>query len=320
MKILQTSLILIFTLLVVPVFTYLFGIPLGENEMHALDALIKICGFSIAYCFIVGELTNNNSQVDKYWSILPIIYAWVMAYYGNFSARMILMALLVSAWGIRLTYNFARKGAYKWKFWEGEEDYRWEILRKKPEFQPLWKWTLFNLFFISGYQNILILLFTLPMLVTLQFDGAPLGIFDLVVTAGVLFFLILELIADEQHWKYQSKKWKLIRDGKLLYGDFSKGFLDKGLWAISRHPNYLGEQGVWVSFYFFSVVASGQWLNWSVVGCLLLLILFQGSSNFSEEISASKYPEYKDYQKRVGRFVPKAGREREPQVSPENNS
>ena len=307
MKILQTSIILIFTLIVIPIFTFLFGIPLDEREWEVLSVLMKICGFSILYCFIVGELTNNNSQVDKYWSILPIIYAWVMAYYGDFSPRMILMAALVSAWGIRLTYNFARKGAYRLKFWEGEEDYRWEILRKKPEFQPRWKWTLFNLFFISGYQNILILLFTLPMLVAFQFDSVPLGWEDLIISILMLGFLLLESIADEQHWKYQSQKWKFIKEGKLPYGDFAKGFLDKGLWAISRHPNYLGEQGVWLSFYFFSVIASGQMINWSIVGALLLLILFQGSSNFSEEISSSKYPEYSEYQKRVPRFIPGFG-------------
>lgn len=34
------------------------------------------------------------------------------------------MAILVNLWGIRLTLNFARKGGYSWKFWEGEEDYR----------------------------------------------------------------------------------------------------------------------------------------------------------------------------------------------------
>lgn len=307
MKILQTAIILIFTLLVVPVFTYLFGTPLSPEVWETLKVLIWICGFAIAYCFLVGEITGNNSQVDKYWSILPIIYAWVMAYYGDFTPRMILMALLVTAWGARLTYNFARKGAYRWKFWEGEEDYRWEILRKKPEFQPKWKWTLFNLFFISGYQNVLILLFTLPMLVCFQFDDQTLGWTDLLVSLGFLGFLVIETIADEQHWKYQSEKWKLIREGKLLHGDFAKGFLDKGLWAISRHPNYLGEQGIWVCFYFFSVITSGQLLNWSVVGCLLLLILFQGSSNFSEEISASKYPEYANYQKKVPRFIPGTG-------------
>ena len=38
---------------------------------------------------------------------------------------------------------------------------------------------------------------------------------------------------------------------------------------------------------------------------ILLVLLFWGSSNFSESISASKYPGYKDYQKKVGRFIPR---------------
>jgi len=36
--------------------------------------------------------------------------------------------------GIRLTANFALKGAYHWRFWGGEEDYRWQVLRGKAEF------------------------------------------------------------------------------------------------------------------------------------------------------------------------------------------
>lgn len=304
MNILQTAVLLIFTLLIVPVFTWFFGIPLGETERAALHSVIWIAAIAVAYCFIVGEITGNNSQVDKLWSLLPIAYVWVMADYGDYSPRMILMALLVTAWGLRLTYNFSRHGAYKLKFWTGKEDYRWEVLRKKPEFQPHWKWTLFNLFFISGYQNVLILLFTLPMLVALQFNHTPLGIFDVLASVAFLIFLAIETIADNQHWKFQSEKWRRINAGEALSGDYKKGFLDKGLWALSRHPNYFGEQGVWVSFYFFSVIASGQWLNWSIAGCLLLIVLFQGSSNFSEEISAEKYPEYGDYQKSVNRFFP----------------
>ena len=71
-----------------------------------------------------------------------------------------------------------------------------------------------------------------------------------------------------------------------------------------RHPNYAMEQTIWVVFYLFSVHATGEWVNWSVAGCALLLILFKGSSDFSEEISAKKYPEYKNYQQRVPRFIP----------------
>ncbi len=303
MKILQTAILLIVTLLVVPVFTYFFGTPLGALEKEALQTLLFIAAGVSLYCFLVGEITGNVSQTDKLWSLAPIVYAWVVADYGAYSPRLVLMALLVTAWGLRLTYNFSRQGGYNLKFWTGNEDYRWEVLRKKPEFRPRWKWTLFNLFFISGYQNALILLFTLPTIVALQYIDTPLTIWDWVVSAFMLGFIGIETIADNQHWNYQSEKWRRINAGEALTGDYAKGFLDKGLWALSRHPNYFGEQGVWISFYFFSVIASGQWLNWSVAGCLLLVVLFQSSSNFSEEISADKYPEYTDYQKRVNRFL-----------------
>ena len=304
MKILSTAILLIVTLLVVPIFSYFFGTALGPLELEALYTVIKITGVVAVLCFVVGELTNNNSQVDKLWSIVPIIYVWVVADYGDYAPRLVVMAVLATLWGIRLTANFAMKGAYKLKFWTGDEDYRWEILRQKPEFQPKWKWTLFNLFFISGYQNVLILLFTLPTIVALQHTEVPLGVFDFTVAGLMFLFIVYEMVADIQHWNYQSAKWAKKSAGETLTGDYKKGFLDKGLWAYSRHPNYFAEQSIWICFYFFSVAASGEWLNWSAAGALLLVVLFQGSSNFSEEISAAKYPEYAEYQKRVPRFIP----------------
>ncbi len=304
MKNVSTAILLVISLFAVPAIAYFFGPTPGDLEWSVLRTLMTITAISIAYTFIVGELAGNNSQVDKLWSILPIIYVWVIASYGDFSLRLVIMAILVSIWGIRLTVNFAMKGAYQWKFWGGEEDYRWKTLRQKKEFQPHWKWMFFNLLFICAYQNILILLFTLPALVALQFNVHPMNYFDYIVAGAMFLFIIYETIADIQQWNFQSKKWKLIKAGEELTGDYKKGFLDKGLWAFSRHPNYFAEQAIWVSFYFFSVAASGLWLNWTIAGFLLLLILFQGSSNFSEEISTGKYPEYKTYRKNVSRFFP----------------
>jgi steroid 5-alpha reductase family enzyme len=304
MKVMTVAVLLGITLLAVPVISYFFGTAPGPGEWQALRILLWILLGSIGYAFIAGELTGNNSQVDKLWSILPIVYVWIVAGYGDYSPRLVIMSVLVTLWGVRLTINFAMKGAFSWKFWAGEEDYRWPVLRRKPEFQPRWKWTLFNLFFISGYQLTLILVFTLPVLVALQFNEIPLGLTDWIAAGLMLFFIGFETVADIQQWNYQSRKHALIREGKTLTGDFGKGFLDKGLWAFSRHPNYFAEQGIWVSFYLFSIAASSEWINWSIAGCLLLIVLFQGSSALSEEISAGKYPMYQNYQKRVPRFFP----------------
>jgi len=304
MNIIKVASLLIVTLLIVPIVSYFFGTPLGELEWLTLKNVMYVAIGVMVYCFVAGELTDNKSQVDKLWSIIPIAYVWIIASYGEYSIRLLIMVVLVAVWGIRLTYNFSRTGAFSIKFWEGEEDYRWQVLREKPEFQAKWKWTLFNLFFIWGYQNILILLFTLPALVVLQFNETPLGLLDIIAALIMLFFIVYETIADQQQWDFQTKKYKLINAKKPLTGDYKKGFLDKGLWALSRHPNYWAEQSIWVAFYLFSVSASGQWINWSIAGCLLLLVLFQGSSDFSEEISSGKYPDYAEYQKKVSRFIP----------------
>jgi steroid 5-alpha reductase family enzyme len=120
----------------------------------------------------------------------------------------------------------------------------------------------------------------------------------------ILLFIVIETVADQQQWDYHKKKRKLKDAGGSLPEEYRKGFIHTGLWGIVRHPNYASEQAIWILFYFFSVSASGQWLNWSVMGAILLVLLFWGSSNFSESISAGKYPAYRDYAKSVPRFIP----------------
>jgi steroid 5-alpha reductase family enzyme len=234
--------------------------------------------------------------------VAPILYSWIVVVKGDYDMRLVVMASLVTLWGIRLSYNFARRGGYSWKFWEGDEDYRWKVLQAKPEFKSKLVWSMFNLFFISLYQMGLILLFTLPILKSM--NGRPFNLIDIVISCVVLLFIVIETIADQQQWKFYAKKNDLKKSGNLKGTEYEKGFNDKGLWGIMRHPNYAAEQGVWIAFYLFSISATGSWINWSIAGCILLILLFKGSSDFSENISKSKYPDYDDYIKRVPRFIP----------------
>jgi steroid 5-alpha reductase family enzyme len=309
-----TILLLLFTVVVLPIVSFFFGTPLTFEQRDILIHAAYLVAGVVAYCFVVGELTMNNSQVDKLWSIVPIVYTWYMTWLGGMNERMVLMAILVTIWGIRLTYNFARRGAYTWKFWSGEEDYRWEELRKRPGFNNRFVWMLFDLFFICAYQNTLIFLFTLPILSSLATNASPLGLVDILLAVLFVGFVVLEFIADQQQYDFQTEKHRRIKSGEEL-GPYEKGFVDSGLWAIVRHPNYACEQSIWIVFYLFSVVSTGEWINWSIAGCVLLLILFKGSSDFSEEISSRKYILYKDYQKRVPRFIPNPFRSKDSAIS-----
>ncbi len=295
-------LFLIFSIVIVPIITFYFDVPLTEKQQSILIILLWVYGIAAGLCFVVSTLTNNYSQVDKLWSIIPAPYAWIITYNANFEPRLVLMACLVSLWAIRLTYNFNRRGGYSWKFWTGEEDYRWSILRAKPEFNPKWKFVLFNFFFISAYQMGLILLFTLPALKAME-SSQELGFADYVLAAVFIALVMMEYVADQQQYDYQEEKHKQKKAGNTN-PFYEVGFTHTGLWAYMRHPNYTAEQAIWVVFYLFSVVATKLWINWSIAGALLLIVLFKGSSDFSEEISATKYPLYKKYQNEVGRFLP----------------
>ncbi len=294
------------SLIACPLLYIFVGPMLDSAQLDTLKILGIITACSWLYCFAVGELTSNNSQMDKLWSLLPIAYVWVVAVRGGLTPRLIVMAVLVTLWGARLTFNFARKGAYRLKFWEGEEDYRWQVLRAKKEFQPHWKWLLFNCFFISLYQNVLVLMITFPALVLMNVS-TPFGWGDAVAAALMLGFIVYETVADEQQWSFQSAKWKMIREGKKLEelpAPYNKGFNTQGLWCVSRHPNYFAEQAIWCCLYLFTVSGGVGIVNWSLIGALLLIVLFLGSSAFGEEISASKYPEYQKYCREVSRFFP----------------
>lgn len=281
-------------------------LTLSSLQMDILSVLAWICLGSIIYCFVVGEITLNNSQMDKLWSLLPPVYTWVVAAMGGMTPRLVIMAVLATLWGARLTYNFARKGAYSIKFWSGEEDYRWKYLRETKYFKSRVVWMIFDLIFVAFYQNVLVLLISLPSVACVG-SNAALNWVDaaaFLLTAG---FICFETIADEQQWKFQTEKWKMINAGSKLQDlpqPYCMGFNTTGLWSVSRHPNYFAEQGIWISFYIFSIAAGAGIANWSGVGAVLLVLLFLGSAWLGEMISSSKYPAYAEYKKKVCKFLP----------------
>ncbi|MFN8261673.1 MAG: DUF1295 domain-containing protein [Chitinophagales bacterium] len=304
-NLLTTVALLIIVLVVIPVAAIFYDQPLTEMQAVILKNLVISMVAVSLVCFVLGEMTNNYSQTDKLWSIMPFFYALYAAYASHWQPRLVLMLIAATVWSIRLTYNFSRRGGYSWKFWTGEEDYRWTVLRQEPFLQgSKIKFTLFNLFFICLYQQALILAFTLPTIVAMESDKA-LGVPDVFLFVLMMGFVVIETVADQQQWNFQTEKYRRKNAGEPLDEEQKKGFISSGLWSKVRHPNYASEQSIWIVFYLFSVAATGRWINWSMAGCVLLVILFRSSADFSENISAGKYPDYKDYQKRVPKFIPK---------------
>ncbi|KZP02054.1 hypothetical protein FIBSPDRAFT_771288, partial [Athelia psychrophila] len=200
--------------------------------------------------------------------------------------------------------------------------YRWGVLREKV---PTWFFQLTNLTFIAIIQNIILLLLGIPTHTAALQPHTPLTTSD--YTLGVLAVITLaaEFTADNQQYSFQTFK----HGGMKLNGndwpgarlrwstaDAKRGFVTRGLWAWSRHPNYFCEQMFWILITLFPILGPGSpslpalpltsvTPLYPLAPCLVLCTMFFSSTLFSESISLSKYPEeYSVYQSRVAMFIP----------------
>ncbi|MGB9687224.1 MAG: DUF1295 domain-containing protein, partial [Rectinema subterraneum] len=164
-----------------------------------LQAMLLAAFSAALVCFLFGFVTGDNSWVDRLWSILPPMYSLFFCVRAWPDARSAILCALVCLWGIRLTWNFARKGGYS-----GAEDYRWEILRARMR-NPV-AWQLFNLGFISLFQMLVIALFTSPFyFLFLNRGKAPDALYAIVCLAFVGFWFI-EAEADREQFRFQNAK------------------------------------------------------------------------------------------------------------------
>jgi steroid 5-alpha reductase family enzyme len=262
-----------------------------------MNPLLLVLYVALAFCafaWIASLITGDTSWVDRGWSIVPVIYVWIFAGKAHLGdIRLDVMAVLVTCWGARLTFNFARKGGYT-----GVEDYRWPVLRARM--RP-WQYQLFNLFFIVLYQNFILVLITVPAYTAYENRGhTPYGAWDILLAVAFAACLLGETVADEQQWRFQSVKHALIKEGAIP----SEQFCTTGLFRYSRHPNYFFELAQWWIVFFMGVAAASSLWQLSVVGIVLLTLLFVGSTRFTESITLERYPQYAQYQRRVSPVIP----------------
>jgi steroid 5-alpha reductase family enzyme len=170
--------------------------------------------------------------MDRLWAILPNIYAWLFLYTAIYFnpindkeqeysilksdnssfSRLVLMAILIFIWGVRLVYVFWRRGYYSMS----HEDHRWEFIRKRLNYpERKLPFHLYNFILMAFIQNWILLGHAMPFwfILTNTSQGRikmqqPFNICDLIVASLFVFFLLFEIIGDEQQWIFQSAKHK----------------------------------------------------------------------------------------------------------------
>ena len=245
-------------------------------------ATLVIFAFSRAY--------KNSSFYDAFWSVIPpllLLYWWAAGPLGLDSVRCWLVTIVVVYWAVRLTGNwvYGFPGLH-------HEDWRYPLLRDNA---GRWEF-LADLFGIHLVPTVQVFLGMLPVYVAVTTPGDGLVWLSWVALVVGIAAVTLELVADTQMHRFVAAK----QPGAVM---------DQGLWAWSRHPNYLGELGFWVSMALFGLAASPADWWWLFVGVAAMLAMFLGASiPLMEKRSLERRPHYQAVIDTVPKLIPRPPR------------
>mgnify|MGYP000353386426 CR=1 FL=1 len=243
-----------------------------------------IIWFLVTILWLLSILIKNVSIVDIFWGFgFVVVNAFYVYNLEKVSPRNLLLLVLVTIWGLRLTLYLAIRNIGK------GEDYRYQQFRKDYGVNRYWWFSYFQVFLLQGA---LILIVSLPFF-GVHFSETSRDLFWLDYIALLLWIIGFSFEAGGDYQLYQFKR-NPKNKGKVL---------NTGFWKYTRHPNYFGDAAVWWSYALFSIAAEEYW---QIVGSLImtyLIIKVSGVAMLEKTLKSSKI-EYKNYIKTTNSFFP----------------
>jgi steroid 5-alpha reductase family enzyme len=234
--------------------------------------------------WVISLMVKNASIVDIVWGLGFAVTSWVLALtIDGDSTRQILLAVMVGVWGVRLGGYLAKRNIGH------GEDWRYKAMRKKKG--P--KFGLISLVTVFGLQGLLMWIVSLPV----QFGNAddtpgvgPIAVMGIIVWLVGLSF---EAVGDMQLARFKKNP---DNAGKVM---------DKGLWSLTRHPNYFGDALLW-----WGIGLVGAETGSGVIGLVgplvMTVFLLRVSGVPMLERSLMKRREgYAEYVARTSGFIPR---------------
>ena len=257
------------------------GVAWAGSQGGATVAGFPLYGWVVALAFLIQWIVFVPSflqRTEKFYDLTgSFTYLTVTALAVLLSpvrdARSILLWIMVSVWAVRLGYFLFSR------IHRDGKDGRFDEL-KQSFLRFLLTWTL---------QGLWVSLTAAAALVAITTENrSGLGIVEAI---GILVWLAgfgVEVVADDQ-----KRRWRANKRNKGK-------FIDTGLWAWSRHPNYFGEIVLWIGVLIIAapVLVGWQWVVLISPIFVTLLITRVSGVNMLETRADEKWggqPKYEAY-------------------------
>ena len=244
-------------------------------------AVVAVAAFSVLW--LISVAVKDASIVDPFWGASFVLIVWVaFGQAGDPGVRQVLVPILVTIWGLRLSLFLAFRNLGH------GEDYRYQAMRRR--WGTGFPWISLGTVFVL--QATLMWVVSMPAQATMvESDG--LGFLAFIGIALWFVGLAFETAGD---WQLARFKKNPANAGKVM---------DRGLWRYTRHPNYFGDFCVWWGI--FMVAFTGTSMLWTIIGPILMSTLLLRVSGVAllEKTIATRRPGYEEYIRRTSAFFPR---------------
>ncbi len=234
--------------------------------------------------WLISLILKNVTHVDSLWGLGFVLIAWITFILAEgYSGRKILMVMLTTVWGLRLSAHLS------WRNWGKGEDPRYGGWRRASG-NSFWIISLFKVFLLQA-----MFLWVIALAIQYgQVSPSPdhLTWLDLI---GFIIWMIGFVFESVSDWQLARFKADPVNKGKVM---------DRGLWAFSRHPNYFGESLIWWGIFLIALATPAS--GWTVVSPIVIttVLLKMTGVPLTEKTIVKTRPGYSAYIKRTPAFFP----------------
>lgn len=271
------------SILIISYISYLIGVWL----VALLPALAVAVGG-----FIYSLYTKRNDIADVLWPVgiaASAITLFLILDYPSVILKLVIV--LITIWATRLAYHIGTR-----HFAKSKEDKRYARWREE------WTWVRTRSFFqVFALQAVLMVVLLSPVIVFV-FNPGDVPLWQ--VLLGVWLWLVgftFEVVGD----------WQLAQFLRTpsRYGLKKGDLMTKGVWSITRHPNYFGEICMWWGIFIIMLHSLNVWqLVPAIIGPAIFtyIIYYVSGVKLTEHYWAQEFSEqFKKYKQATPILIPR---------------